>query len=160
MTCHLDCVTLHLHCSQEWLVHCKQFVAKHMAPRDLQKGEYSAKEFSSSLLYWYSGHFLHLIGQSEAMSSRGQLYQCSQPHQCRISAGPKYCESFGLHRCRSLFASFAPLLDGSVCSQLWLAGGCLALCFSWWIFLVLTWLYILCSPSCQQSWTGLSGKAF
>ena len=41
-----------------------------------------------------------------------------------------------------------------------LLGAALTLSLSWWILVILNALYILLSPSCKDTWTGFSMKAF
>ncbi|KAJ6681374.1 MULTIDRUG RESISTANCE PROTEIN [Salix koriyanagi] len=41
-----------------------------------------------------------------------------------------------------------------------LLGAALTLSFSWWVFVILNALYIVLSPSCKETWTGLSASAF
>lgn len=41
-----------------------------------------------------------------------------------------------------------------------LVGAALTLSLSWWILVILQGIYILASPSCKETWTGLSTKAF
>jgi len=123
-----------------------------------------------SLLYWYSGPLLHLIGQSEAVSLRGQLYARGLIPQ--LIAFSLYCPMQRFLQAQNIVNPLAYMAVGVFVLHLLLSwivvlvlnygllGAALTLGFSWWILVVLTWLYIVCSPSCKQSWTGLSVKAF
>ncbi|KAJ6352448.1 hypothetical protein OIU76_001639 [Salix suchowensis] len=41
-----------------------------------------------------------------------------------------------------------------------LLGAALTLSFSWWVYVILITPYIVLSPSCKETWTGLSASAF
>uniref|UniRef100_A0A453JLC8 Protein TRANSPARENT TESTA 12 n=1 Tax=Aegilops tauschii subsp. strangulata TaxID=200361 RepID=A0A453JLC8_AEGTS len=52
------------------------------------------------------------------------------------------------------FALFCPM------QSFGLLGAALTLSFSWWVLVALTWAYIIWSPVCKETWTGLSMLAF
>ncbi|KAK1325990.1 Protein TRANSPARENT TESTA 12 [Acorus calamus] len=122
------------------------------------------------LLYWYSGPFLRAIGQADDIASSGQsyargllpqlvAYALYLPMQRFLQAqnivNPVAALSvavFGVH----VLMTWAVVYK----LRLGLVGAALTLSLSWWLLTVATWIYILRSASCRETWTGLSRKAF
>lgn len=123
-----------------------------------------------SFLYWFSGSFLKAIGQTDAIASVGQVYARGLLPQ--LIAFALYCPMQRYLQAQNIvnpiaYISVAVLLLHILLS--WLAvfvlnygvlGAALTLSLSWWILMIATWLFILFSPSCKQTWPGLSIKAF
>ncbi|KAK1304461.1 Protein TRANSPARENT TESTA 12 [Acorus calamus] len=123
-----------------------------------------------ALLYWYSGPFLRAIGQADDIASSGQSYARGLlpqlvafalylPMQRFLQAqnivNPVAALSvavFGVH----VLLTWAAVYK----LRLGLVGAALTLSLSWWLLTVTTWIYILLSASCRETWTGLSRKAF
>ncbi|CAJ1964952.1 unnamed protein product [Sphenostylis stenocarpa] len=123
-----------------------------------------------SFLFWFSGSFLKLIGQSESIAEKGQAfargiilqlyaYAVACPMQRFLQAqnivNPLAFMSIGvflLHVLLNWLVVF--VLDYG------LVGAALTLSFSWWLLVLLNGLYIILSPRCKQTWVGLSVKAF
>ncbi|GAB4842845.1 Protein DETOXIFICATION 41 [Ancistrocladus abbreviatus] len=123
-----------------------------------------------TFLYWYSGAFLKLIGQSEHIAEQGQVFAhglipqlyafaISCPMQRFLQAqnivNPLAYMSVGvflLHILLSWLAIY--VLDYG------LLGSALTLSLSWWLLVILNSLYIFLSPSCKKTWTGFSINAF
>lgn len=123
-----------------------------------------------SILYWFSGPFFELIGQSADVSLRGQLYARGLIPQ--LIAFSLYCPMQRFLQAQNIVNPMAYMAVGVLVLHLLLSwivvfvlncgllGAALTLSLSWWILVVLTWLCIAWSPSCKQSWTGLSVEAF
>ncbi|XP_073005472.1 protein DETOXIFICATION 41 [Typha latifolia] len=123
-----------------------------------------------SFLYWYSGALLRAIGQSDKIVAVGQLYARGLLPQ--LIAFALYCPMQRFLQAQNIvnpiaYIAIAVLLFHILLS--WLAvfvfkfgilGAALTLSFSWWILVILTWLFIIYSPLCKETWTGLSKMAF
>ncbi|XP_078178167.1 MATE efflux family protein isoform X2 [Carex rostrata] len=121
-------------------------------------------------LYWYAGPFLHLIGQEADVAAAGQTYARGLMPQ--LLAFAFYCPMQRFLQAQNIVnpmacLSVAVLVFHVIASYLavfvfkfGLLGAALTLSISWWILVVLTWLYIILSPSCKATWTGLSMRAF
>ncbi|KAJ3672393.1 hypothetical protein LUZ60_007114 [Juncus effusus] len=123
-----------------------------------------------SFLYWYSGPFLRLIGQKADVAAAGQVYAHGLIPQ--LIAFAFYCPMQRFLQAQNIvnpvaIISTAVLIFHIVISYLavfvfkfGLFGAALTLSLSWWVLVLLTWLYILFSQSCRATWTGFSRKAF
>lgn len=123
-----------------------------------------------AFLYWYSGPFLRLIGQTADVASAGQLYARGLVPQ--LLAFALFCPMQRFLQAQNIvnpvaYMTLAVLVFHVLIS--WLAvfvlsfgllGAALTLSFSWWVLVALTWGYIIWSPSCKETWTGLSRLAF
>ncbi|XP_014502934.1 protein DETOXIFICATION 41-like [Vigna radiata var. radiata] len=123
-----------------------------------------------SFLYWFSGDFLKAIGQSESIAERGQVFSrglipqlyaftISCPMQRFLQAqnivNPLAYMSVGVFLVHILLTWVVVyVLDYG------LLGAALSLSFSWWLLVLLNGFYIIFSPSCKETWTGFSVKAF
>jgi MATE family multidrug resistance protein len=123
-----------------------------------------------TFLYWFSGPILVAIGQSESIAEQGQIFArglipqiyafaISCPMQRFLQAqnivNPLAYMSVGVFLLHTLLTWLVVyVLDYG------LFGAALTLSFSWWILVVVNALYILLSPSCKETWTGFSMKAF
>ncbi|KAF8413539.1 hypothetical protein HHK36_001530 [Tetracentron sinense] len=123
-----------------------------------------------SFLYWYSGAVLRAIGQSESISEQGQIFARGLLPQ--IYAFALNCPMQRFLQAQNIVNPLAYIAVGVFLLHVlltWvtvfvldygLLGAALTLSFSWWILVILTALYILLSPSCKETWTGFSMKAF
>ena len=126
--------------------------------------------FLLTFLYWFSGPVLRAIGQTESIAEQGEIF-------ARGLIPQLYAFAFSCPMQRFLqaqnivnplaYMSVAVLLVHILLSwivvyvlQYGLLGAALTLSFSWWLFVILNGLYIVLSPSCKETWTGLSGSAF
>ncbi|KAL3754906.1 hypothetical protein ACJRO7_002054 [Eucalyptus globulus] len=123
-----------------------------------------------TFIYWFSGDILLAIGQSETITEPGQLFTrglipqlyafalaCPMQRflQAQNIVNPLAYMSVGvflLHTLLTWIVIF--VLDYG------LLGAALTLSLSWWILVLLSALYIVLSPSCKETWTGLSIRAF
>ncbi|GAY54318.1 protein DETOXIFICATION 41 [Citrus sinensis] len=123
-----------------------------------------------TFLYWYSSPILRAIGQSDTIAEQGQVFArglipqlyafaISCPMQRFLQAqnivNPLAYMSVGvflLHILLTWIVVF--VLDYG------LLGAALTLGLSWWLLVIINGLYIVLSPSCKDTWTGLSIKAF
>ncbi|KAK2665928.1 hypothetical protein Ddye_004502 [Dipteronia dyeriana] len=123
-----------------------------------------------TFLYWFSGPVLIAVGQSKSIAEQGQIFArglilqiyafaLSCPMQRFLQAqnivNPLAYMSFGVFLIHILLTWVVVyVLDYG------LLGAALTLSFSWWLIVILNGLYIVLSPSCKQTWTGLSIRAF
>ncbi|KAL6643754.1 hypothetical protein ACP70R_018520 [Stipagrostis hirtigluma subsp. patula] len=119
-----------------------------------------------AFLYWCAGPFLRLIGQETDVAAAGQLYAHGLLPQ--LLAFTLFCPMQRFLQAQNIvnpmaYITLAVLIFHTLAS--WLAvfvlgsgllSAALTLSFSWWVLVVLTWGYILWSPSCKETWTGLS----
>lgn len=123
-----------------------------------------------TFLYWYSSPILRAIGQSDTIAEQGQVFArglipqlyafaISCPMQRFLQAqnivNPLAYMSVGvflLHILLTWIVVF--VLDYG------LLGAALTLGLSWWLLVIINGLFIVLSPSCKDTWTGLSIKAF
>ncbi|KAH7673818.1 multidrug resistance protein MATE family protein [Dioscorea alata] len=123
-----------------------------------------------SILYWYSGSFLRAIKQSDDIAAIGQIYARGLIPQ--LLAFALYCPMQRFLQAQNIvnpiaYISVAVFLFHVLLSwlvvfvfKLGILAAALSLSFSWWVLVIITWVYILFSPRCKQTWTGLSIKAF
>ncbi|CAL9107037.1 unnamed protein product [Musa textilis] len=123
-----------------------------------------------AFLYWYSGSLLRAIGQSESIAAVGQLYARGLLPQ--LVAFALYCPMQRFLQAQNIvnpmaYIAVAVLLFHVLIS--WLAvfvfrfgilGASLTLSFSWWVLVLITWLFIIFNPACKDTWTGFSSQAF
>jgi MATE family multidrug resistance protein len=123
-----------------------------------------------AFLYWYAGPFLRLIGQEADVAVAGQLYAHGLLPQ--LFSFAVFCPMQRFLQAQNIvnpvaYITLVVLIFHTLAS--WLAvfvlgsgllGAALTLSFSWWVLVVLTWGYIIYSPACKETWTGLSLLAF
>lgn len=123
-----------------------------------------------TFVYWFAGPILIAIGQSKSISKEGQVFArglipqlyafaISCPIQRFLQAqnivNPLACMSFGVFLFHVLLTWLVVyVLDYG------LLGASLSLSFSWWLLVIANGLYIILSPSCKETWTGFSWRAF
>ncbi|KAM7497666.1 hypothetical protein LguiA_022080 [Lonicera macranthoides] len=121
-------------------------------------------------LYWNSGSVLRAIGQSDSIAAQGQVFArglipqlyafaISCPMQRFLQAqnivNPLAYMAVGLLILHTLLTWLVVyVLDYG------LIGAALTLSLSWLILVITQGLYIIFSPSCKETWTGFSIKAF
>ncbi|KAI6697105.1 hypothetical protein NL676_017224 [Syzygium grande] len=126
--------------------------------------------FLLTFLYWFSGAALTLMGQSESIAEQGQIFArglilqlyafaiaCPMQRflQAQNIVNPLAYMSVGVFLLHILLTWIVVyVLDYG------LMGAALTLSFSWWLLVIINGLYIILSPSCKETWTGLSMKAF
>lgn len=126
--------------------------------------------FLLTFLYWFSGDALVAIGQSESIAEQGQIFArglipqlyafaiaCPMQRflQAQNIVNPLAYMSVGVFLLHILLTWIVVyVLDYG------LIGAALTLSFSWWLLVILSGLYIVLSPSCKETWTGLSMRAF
>lgn len=123
-----------------------------------------------TFLYWYSGDVLQAIGQTESIAQQGQVFSrglipqiyafaISCPMQRFLQAqnivNPLAFMSIGVFLVHILLTWLVVNVLG--CGLL---GAALTLSLSWWFLVIINGLYIVLSPSCKETWTGLSFRAF
>ncbi|KAG6509259.1 protein DETOXIFICATION 41-like [Zingiber officinale] len=126
--------------------------------------------FFLSFLYLFSGPFLRAIGQSDAIAEVGQVY--SRGLLPQLIAFALYCPMQRFLQAQNIINPMAVIAVAVLLFHVlisWLAvfvldfgllGASITLSISWWVLVLATWLYIVLSPSCRATWTGLSVKAF
>ncbi|KAG6505824.1 hypothetical protein ZIOFF_038190 [Zingiber officinale] len=126
--------------------------------------------FLLSFLYLFSGPFLRAIGQSDAIAEVGQVY--SRGLLPQLIAFALYCPMQRFLQAQNIINPMAVIAVAVLLFHVlisWLAvfvldfgllGASITLSISWWVLVLSTWLYIILSPSCRATWTGLSVKAF
>ncbi|XWS44441.1 hypothetical protein CRYUN_Cryun15aG0044800 [Craigia yunnanensis] len=123
-----------------------------------------------TFLYWYSGDVLQAIGQTESIAQQGQVFArglipqiyafaISCPMQRFLQAqnivNPLAFMSVGVFLVHILLTWVVVyVLDYG------LMGAALTLSLSWWFLVIINGLYIVLSPSCKETWTGFSSRAF
>ncbi|KAM7261892.1 hypothetical protein ACFE04_020969 [Oxalis oulophora] len=123
-----------------------------------------------TFLYWYSGSILKAIGQTDSISEEGQVFArgiIPQLYAFAISCPmQRYLQAQNIVNPLA-YLSVAVFLLHTVLTwvvvyvlKFGLIGAALTLSFSWWLLVIFQGLYILISPSCKQTWTGFSIKAF
>ncbi|OMP14319.1 Multi antimicrobial extrusion protein [Corchorus olitorius] len=126
--------------------------------------------FLLSFLYYYSSAVLKAIGQSESIAEQGQVFARGLIPQ--LYAFALTCPMQRFLQAQNIVNPLAFMAVGVFSIHVlltWLAidvlkyglvGASLTLSLSWWFLVIANWLYILISPSCKETWTGLSSKAF
>lgn len=123
-----------------------------------------------TFLYWYSDTVLQAIGQSASIAEQGQVFARGLIPQ--LYAFAISCPMQRFLQAQNIVNPLAYISVGVFLLHIlltWLAvdvlgygllGASLTLSLSWWILTILNGLYIVLSPSCKETWTGLSSKAF
>lgn len=123
-----------------------------------------------TFLYWYSGAVLKAIGQSESIAEQGQVFARGLIPQ--LYAFALSCPMQRFLQAQNIVNPLAFMSVGVLLLHIlltWLAidvleygiiAAALTLSLSWWFLVIATGLYIVLSPSCKETWTGLSMKAF
>ncbi|KAK8607141.1 hypothetical protein V6N13_052886 [Hibiscus sabdariffa] len=123
-----------------------------------------------TFLYWFSGDVLKAMGQNDSIAQEGQVFArglipqiyafaISCPMQRFLQAqnivNPLAYMSVGVFLVHILLTWIVVfVLDYG------LIGAALTLSLSWWFLVIINGLYIVFSPSCKKTWTGLSMRAF
>ncbi|KAI4387275.1 hypothetical protein MLD38_005118 [Melastoma candidum] len=123
-----------------------------------------------TFVYWFSGPILQAIGQSESIAEQGQVFTRGLIPQ--IYAFALACPLQRFLQAQNIVNPLAFMPIGVCLLHVlltWLAvyildygllGASLTLSLSWWILVILNAAYIVLSPSCKETWTGLSAAAF
>ncbi|KAK4769876.1 hypothetical protein SAY87_030408 [Trapa incisa] len=123
-----------------------------------------------TFLYWFSGPALRAIGQSDDIAEQGEIFARALIPQ--LYAFAVSCPMQRFLQAQNIvnplaYMSVGVLLLHSILTYVvvfvfscGLLGSALTLSFSWWLLVTLNWLYIVFSPSCRETWTGLSAQAF
>ncbi|KDP35980.1 hypothetical protein JCGZ_08375 [Jatropha curcas] len=98
-----------------------------------------------TFLYWFSGPVLLAIGQAEDIAAQGQIFAHGLIPQ--IYAFAISCPMQRFLQAQNIVNPLAYM-------------AALTLSLSWWLLVILNWLYIVLSPNCKDTWTGLSISAF
>uniref|UniRef100_A0A2P2IWR8 Protein DETOXIFICATION n=1 Tax=Rhizophora mucronata TaxID=61149 RepID=A0A2P2IWR8_RHIMU len=126
--------------------------------------------FLLTFLFWFSGSLLKAIGQSELIAEQGQIFARGLIPQ--IYAFAISCPMQRFLQAQNIVNPLAYMAVGVFFFHIlltWivvyvldfgLLGAALALSFSWWVLVIINGLYIVFSPSCKETWTGLSLRAF
>ncbi|KAF5189453.1 Detoxification-like protein [Thalictrum thalictroides] len=126
--------------------------------------------FILTFLYWFSEAFLKAIGQSSSIAKQGQIF--ARGLLLQLYAFAIYCPMQRFLQAQNIVNPLAYISVGILGLHVlltWLAvdvlgygllGAALILSFSWWVLVLITGLFILLSPSCKETWTGFSVKAF
>ncbi|KAI4381220.1 hypothetical protein MLD38_007315 [Melastoma candidum] len=126
--------------------------------------------FILMFLYWFSGPILQAMGQSESIAEQGQVFARGLIPQ--IYAFALACPLQRFLQAQNIVNPLAFMSIGVCLLHVlltWLAiyildygllGASLTLSLSWWILAILNGAYIVLSPSCKETWTGLSAAAF
>ncbi|AET00062.2 MATE efflux family protein [Medicago truncatula] len=123
-----------------------------------------------TFLYWFSGDFLKVIGQTESITVQGQVFAHGLIPQ--LYAFAFSCPLQRFLQAQNIVYPLAIMGVGVLFLHVrlnWLVvdilgygllGAALTLSFSWWILVFLNVLYIVLSPKCKETWTGFTIKAF
>ncbi|XP_050280165.1 protein DETOXIFICATION 41-like isoform X1 [Quercus robur] len=123
-----------------------------------------------TFIYWFSGPLLVAMGQSASIAEEGEVFARGLIPQ--LYAFAISCPMQRFLQAQNIVNPLAYMSVGVFilhCILSWLAvyvldygllGAALTLSLSWWILVLVNGLYILLSPSCKETWTGFSTKAF
>ncbi|XP_012074474.1 protein DETOXIFICATION 41 [Jatropha curcas] len=123
-----------------------------------------------TFLYWFSGPVLLAIGQAEDIAAQGQIFAHGLIPQ--IYAFAISCPMQRFLQAQNIVNPLAYMAVGVFLVHIFLSwlvvfvldyglvGAALTLSLSWWLLVILNWLYIVLSPNCKDTWTGLSISAF
>ncbi|KAJ8749311.1 hypothetical protein K2173_018794 [Erythroxylum novogranatense] len=123
-----------------------------------------------TFLYWFSGTVLRAIGQSDAIADYGQIF--ARGLILQLYAFAISCPMQRFLQAQNIVNPLAYMSVGVFLLHILLSwvvvyvlnygliGAALTLSFSWWLLVILNGLYIVLSPSCKETWTGLSASAF
>lgn len=123
-----------------------------------------------TFLYWFSGTVLSAIGQTESIAEQGQVF--ARGLILQLYAFAMSCPMQRFLQAQNIVNPLAYMSVGVFIVHVlltWivvdvlsygLLGAALTLSFSWWLLVLTNGLYILFSPSCKETWTGFSLRAF
>lgn len=123
-----------------------------------------------TFLYFFSGSFLKSIGQSASIAEQGQIFARGLIPQ--LYAFAISCPMQRFLQAQNIVNPLAYIAVGVFLVHIlltWLAvnildygvlGAALTLSLSWWLLVIFQGLYIILSPSCKETWTGFSARAF
>ncbi|XAR52823.1 hypothetical protein NMG60_11021112 [Bertholletia excelsa] len=123
-----------------------------------------------TFLYCFSGPALKAMGQSDSIADQGQVFARGLIPQ--LYAFAISCPMQRFLQAQNIVNPLAYIAVGVFLLHIlltWLVvyvldygllGAALTLSFSWWLLVIIQALYILLSPSCRETWTGLSIQAF
>lgn len=123
-----------------------------------------------SFIYWYTGPILRAMGQNRSIAQEAQTFARGVIPQVFAFALSYPMQRF--LQAQNIVNPLAFMVIGVFCLHIllsWLVvyvlgygllGAALTLSLSWWIFVLVNGLYIVLSPSCKETWTGFSTKAF
>ncbi|KAI4330778.1 hypothetical protein MLD38_029031 [Melastoma candidum] len=123
-----------------------------------------------TFLYWFSGPILIAIGQSESIAKEGEIFARGLIPQ--LYAFAIACPMQRFLQAQNIVNPLAYMSVGVFLLHVlltWLVvyvlnygliGAALTLSLSWWFLVILSGLYIILSPSCKETWTGFSIRAF
>lgn len=123
-----------------------------------------------TFLYWFSGPVLIAMGQSEDIAEQGEIFARGLIPQ--LYAFAMSCPMQRFLQAQNVVNPLAYMSVGVFFVHIllsWLViykleygllGAALTLSFSWWLLVILNGLYIVLSPKCKETWTGLSINAF
>ncbi|KAK2372648.1 MATE efflux family protein [Trifolium repens] len=118
-----------------------------------------------TFLYWFSGDFLRLIGQTKSIAEQGQVFARGLIPQ--LYAFALICPMQRFLQAQNIVNPLAYMAVGVFLLHVllsWLVvivlhygllGAALTLSFSWWILVLLNGF-----PKCKETWTGFTMKAF
>ncbi|KAM7476933.1 hypothetical protein LguiB_024176 [Lonicera macranthoides] len=123
-----------------------------------------------TFLYWYSAAVLRAIGTSDSIAKPGQIF--SRGLILQLYAFAICCPQQRFLQAQNIVNPLAYIAIGVLILHIiltWivvyaldygLLGAALTLSLSWWLLVIIQGLYIYFSPSCKDTWTGFSIKAF
>ncbi|KAJ7960593.1 Protein DETOXIFICATION [Quillaja saponaria] len=123
-----------------------------------------------TFLYWYSGSILKAIGQTDSIAEQGQVF--ARGLILQLYAFAVACPMQRFLQAQNIVNPLAYMSVGVFLLHIlltWLGvyvldyglpGAALILSLSWWILAIINGLYIILSPSCKETWSGFSIKAF
>ncbi|XWS30091.1 hypothetical protein CRYUN_Cryun24cG0088400 [Craigia yunnanensis] len=123
-----------------------------------------------TVVYWYSGDVLQAMGISESIAHQGQVFARGLIPQ--IYAFALSCPMQRFLQAQNIVNPLAFMFVGVFLVHIlltWvvayvldygLLGAALTLSLSWWFLVIINGFYIVLSPSCKETWTGLSFRAF
>lgn len=126
--------------------------------------------FLLTFVYWFSASILLLTRQSEPIAKHGQVFAHGLIPQ--LYAFAIYCPLQRFLQAQNIVNPLAcfslavfvlhSLLSWIVVYELGygLLGAALTLSISWWVLVLVNGIYIVFSPKCKETWTGLSLRSF
>ena len=126
--------------------------------------------FLLTFLYGFAGPILRAIGISDTIAEQGQIFAYGLIPQ--LYAFAVSCPMQRFLQAQNIVSPLAYMAVAVFSLHILLSwvvvyvlgygliGASLTLSLSWWIFALVNGLYIVLSPSCKETWTGLSIRAF
>ena len=123
-----------------------------------------------TFIYGFSGQILMAIGISDTIAQQGRTFAYGLIPQ--LYAFAVSCPMQRFLQAQNIVSPLALMAVGVFFLHIFLSwlvvyvlgygllGAALTLGVSWWIFVLINGLYIVLSPSCKETWTGLSIRAF